>query len=224
MSDGGGALPEAPGRRRRAVLPWHVRLFDIVSTYLPVLLMGLLALGTWWLVKNTPATPDEQVAAPPRHEPDYAMTQFGVQRYGPDGALEVVVEGERLRHYPDTDTLEIDAPRIRAVAADGRVTRATALRALSNGDASEVQLIGAAQVIREAGADGAAIEFRGEFLHAFLNTERVRSHLPVVVVRGGTEIRAQGLQYDNLSKVIELQGRMRAVFAPPPRRPAKAPR
>ena len=28
--------------------------WDRLSIYLPVLLMGLLALGTWWLVKNTP--------------------------------------------------------------------------------------------------------------------------------------------------------------------------
>lgn len=28
--------------------------WDQLSIYLPVLLMGLLALGTWWLVRNAP--------------------------------------------------------------------------------------------------------------------------------------------------------------------------
>ena len=28
--------------------------WDRFSLYLPVLLMGLLALGTWWLVRNAP--------------------------------------------------------------------------------------------------------------------------------------------------------------------------
>ena len=30
------------------------RVWEIVSIYLPIVLMGLLALGTWWLVRNAP--------------------------------------------------------------------------------------------------------------------------------------------------------------------------
>ena len=84
-----------------------------------------------------------------------------------------------MRHYPDTDTLEIDEPMIRSTAADGGVTIASARRAVSNGDATQVQLQGGARVLREATATAAAIEFESEFLHAFLDTERVKSHLPV---------------------------------------------
>ena len=30
------------------------RGWDAATVYLPVVLMGLLALGTWWLVRNAP--------------------------------------------------------------------------------------------------------------------------------------------------------------------------
>ena len=198
-----------------ALLRWHRRALDAVSAYLPVLLMALLALGTWWLVKNTPLFETERTSPPLTHEPDYTMSQFMVQRFGPDGAMRIQIEGDLMRHYPDTDTLEIDNPRIRAVGPDGHVTVATARRALSNGDGSEVQLSGGAHVVRLATAKGAAIEFRGEFLHAFISTERVRSHLPVVVTQGATEIRADAMAYDNLAGVLDFSGRVRAVFAPP---------
>jgi lipopolysaccharide export system protein LptC len=197
----------------RLRLPWTSRVIDTVSTYLPVLLMAVLALGTWWLVKNTPVLDNERQVAPPRHEPDYTMRQFTVQRFAAAGALRVQIEGDELRHYPDNDTLEIDNPRIRATGPDGRVTLATAKRALSNGDGSEVQLSGGARVVREAQGDDGALEFRGEFLHAFLATERVRSHLPVTVTQGATEIRADGMNYDNLSRVVEFKGRVRAVLS-----------
>lgn len=200
--------------RRRARLPWHLRLLETVTAYLPVLLMALLALGTWWLVKNTPLPEAQQPEAPPRHEPDYTMQQFQVQRFGADGRLSVQIEGDELRHFPDTDTVEVSHPRIRAIGVDGRVTRASAQRALSNGDGSEVQLFGNAEVLREGAAGEAPIEFRSEFLHAFLLTEKVRSHLPVVVRRGATELRAVGMEYDNLARVIELKGRVRATFEP----------
>ena len=161
-------------------------------SYLPLLLMALLALGTWWLVENTPVAEGPGVAAPPRHEPDYTMRQFTLMRFARDGSLRDQIEGDVALHFPDTDTLEIDNPRIRAVAPDGTVTLATAQRALANGDGSEVQLLGGAHVTREATPTEEAIEFRGEFLHAFLNTERVRSHLPVRVKQGATEVRAVG--------------------------------
>lgn len=202
---------------RRARLPWHLRLLDSLTAYLPVLLMLLLALGTWWLVKNTPSAEVDRVEPPPRHEPDYTMSDFSVQRFGADGAMRVQIDGERMRHFPDSDTLEIDAPRIRAIGPAGQVTIASARRALANGDGSEVQLIGQAQVVREAVAQQQAIEFRGEFLHAFLNTERVRSHLPVVVRQGAIELRADGIEYDNLARIVDLKGRVRGTFAPPAR-------
>ena len=134
---------------------------------LPLLLMAALAGATWWLVRNGPAV---EVAVRPgavRHEPDYVMTRFMVRRFGPDGALRTQIEGAVLRHYPDTDTLEVDDARIHAHAADGVVTEATARRALANGDGSEVQLLGDARVLRPAVGKQEAVEFRGEFFAAF---------------------------------------------------------
>jgi lipopolysaccharide export system protein LptC len=195
-------------------LHWTTRLSDLVSAYLPLLLMGLLALGTWWLVENSPMPLGEATPRPLRHEPDYTMTQFSVQRFAADGRLRVQIEGQALRHYPDTDTIEIDLPRIRAYAPDGRETVATARLAISNGDGSEVQLQGDAQVRRAADAREPAIEFRSEFLHAFFDTEVLRSHRPVVVRRGAAELRADRLEYRQLEQRVELGGRIHASFPP----------
>ena len=207
-----------PPRRARSRHRGPLRLLSLTASYLPLLLMALLALGTWWLVKSTPPGSLPGPVLPPRHEPDYEMTQFTAQRFAADGALRTQIEGDRLRHYPDTDTLEIDNPRIRYIAPDGRIMRASAQRALANADASDVQLSGNAQVTREATASEAAIEFRGESLEVFKNVERLRSQQPVTVTQGTTELHAAGMAYDNLSRVVTLQGKVRAVFVPPARR------
>ena len=209
--------PTPPAAAAHAHVPWHWRLRELLTAYLPLLLMLLLALSTWWLVKNSPKPEEPRGAVVPRHVPDYTMRRFAVQRFAPDGRLRVRIEGDQLRHYPDTDTVEIDTVRIRSIGEGGRVTVATARRALANGDASEVQLLGGAHVTSQ-GPQGAPIEFDGEFLHAFLDTERLRSHLPVQVRQGGDELRAQGMDYDNLSRMLRLKGPVRASFAPPARR------
>jgi lipopolysaccharide export system protein LptC len=207
--------PSAAGAKiRHADMPWSARLISQLSAYLPLLLMAMLALGTWWLVQNTPTAEAPRAAAPLRHEPDYQMSHFTVRRFGPDGAMRAQIEGDMMRHYPDTDTLEIDNVRVRAVAPDGRVTLANAKTALSNADGSELQLRGGAHVVREGLNGEEPIEFRGEFLHAFLNTEKLRSHLPVTLTRGGMEIHAEAMDYDNLDRTVQLKGRVTATIPP----------
>jgi lipopolysaccharide export system protein LptC len=80
-----------------------------------------------------------------------------------------------------------------------------------------VQLTGNARVLREAysrsGVKEAAVNFRGEFLHAFLRTERVSSHLPVILTRDTAQIRGDSMDYDNLTREARFKGRVRAVFA-----------
>ena len=210
-----GTLGPLPPRSLppRAPQPWHQQLRDLAATYLPLLLMLVLALGTWWLVKNTPGPDVPPEASLPREEPDYTMDRFVVERFDKDGRLKLRLQGERLRHFAATDIIEVDEAQVRAVAEDGRVTLARSRRAVANGDGSEVQLIGDARV-DSRGPRGEPIQFRGEFLHAFLNTERVRSHLPVVVTSNGSEFHAAGMDYDHLTGQLQLQGKMRALLQP----------
>jgi lipopolysaccharide export system protein LptC len=218
VNDASGGIAAAALRTSLLpVEPWPARVGRVVMSYLPLVVMALLALVTWWLVENSPLAEGPGVVAPPRHEPDYTMRQFTVLRYGRDGALRTQIEGDVALHFPDTDTLEIENPRIRAVAPDGSVTLASARRAVANGDGTEVQLVGGARVTREATPTEEAVDFFGEFLHVFVNTERVRSHLPVRVKQGATEVQASAMDYDNLARVIDLKGRMRGFFPPPAR-------
>jgi len=213
-------LPEVPislGPLRssapRVRAPWHLRLRDAISAYLPLLLMLLLALFTWWLVKNTPSAPGEAAEPVARHEADYTMSKFTLERFDAGGRLKVRLEGAQMRHFPDSERYEIDEVQMRAIAPDGRVTRASARRAISNGDGSEVQLLGAARVSSVDG-EGKPIEMSGEFLHAYLTQERVHSHLPVLITAAGNTLSAAGLDYDHGQRKLELMGPMRAVFPP----------
>jgi lipopolysaccharide export system protein LptC len=203
-----GAAAPRPLQRRSL----RRRARDLVGTYLPLLLMALLALSTWWLVKNTPRAASPPEVTTVRHEPDYEMRDFAITRFASDGRIKVRVEGDVLRHYPDTDRLEIVGAKIEAVSTDGRTTRARAARALANGDASEWQLSGGARVVAEV-PGGQAVEIDSEFLEVFVRNERVRTQQPVHVRRGGDELRAGGLDYDNLAQRLQLAGPVRAVFS-----------
>lgn len=194
-------------------------LGDRVSLYLPVILMGVLALGTYWLVRSTPLLISHGLEAQVRHEPDYFMRKFSVKSFDGAGRLKNEVLGTDARHFPDSETLEIDLVSIRSFSEEGGLTTATARRAVANGDASEVQLFGEAHVVRQPTADKAGqvqprMEFRGEFLHAFMDTERVKSHKPVELTRGNDKFTADAMDFDNLKRVMELKGRVRGTLVP----------
>lgn len=205
------SLGLAPLVPRRVNTPWSLRLRDGLSSYLPLLLMLALALATWWLVKNSPQAPTSAADTAVRVEPDYTMSGFALERFDAQGRLKLRIEGEQLRHFPATDRIEIAAVRVRAIAPDGRVTLATAQRALSNGDGSEVQLLGGAEIISEQ-AGAAPLVMRSEFLHAFFVTERVQTAAAVWVKVGAAQVRAASLDYDHAARRLELGGPMRMTL------------
>jgi lipopolysaccharide export system protein LptC len=195
--------------------------WDRIAVYLPIILMGFIALGTYWLARNTPTAGPVEAQRPATHEPDYFMRRFSVKTFDAAGRLKSEIFGNEARHHPDTDTLEIDQPRIRSFDARGQLTVATAKLALSNADASEVQLFGDAVVTREAttAPDGTLrprLELRSEFLDAFLQAERVTSNKPVELVRGNDRFTADNLDFSNLEQVLQLRGRVHGRLTPEP--------
>jgi lipopolysaccharide export system protein LptC len=196
------------------------RLVDRLVIYLPLLLMGALALGSYWLVRNAPVVAVSSTEKALNHEADYFLRKFSVKSFTPQGSLKSELFGGQARHYADTDTIEIDNVRMHNFNDQGRLTTVTsANRAISNGDNSEVQLYGNANSVREAApaANGVIqpkMEFKGEFLHTFVNEERLKSHLPIVIRRENSEFSADAFDYDNVARVINLQGRVKAVLQP----------
>ena len=194
------------------------RAWDRISIYLPIILMGVLALGTYWLARSTPAAPKAAAQRAATHEPDYFLRRFSVKTFEPDGRLKSELNGAEAHHFPDTDTTEIKQPRMRSYNASGTQTVATADRALSNGDGSEVQLFGNAVVTREGndsqGRPQPRMEIRSEFLHASANSEKLKTNKPVTLKRGNDVFEADSMDYDNLDRVLQLNGRVRGVLQP----------
>lgn len=214
-------LPRAAlGTQQVGRLSLHglVRAWEQLALYLPVLMMGLLAGGTYWLVRNAPGAPPAPTAAVISQSADYFMRRANVKTFDEAGRLKTEIAGTEARHFPHTKILEIDDVRVRSMTPDGRLTTASAKRGLSNDAGNEIQLIGDAVVVREALrlADGRTLprlEFRGEFLHVFTDREQVRSHLPVTLRRGSDEFKGDTFSYD-LDQAAVLQGRVKAVMAP----------
>lgn len=189
------------------------RLWEGLMAWLPLLLMGMLALGTWWLVKNAPQPAGPGSTPTVRTAPDYTMSGFTLQRFGPDGQLRLQIEGDSLRHLPQTEQVEIDDARILALAPDGRATRARALQVVAHDDGTVVELKGQARIISES-ATGQPAELSSDALTLFPSQQRVSGGLPVEMRMGPQRLTAGGIEADQRAGTVLLQAPVRGVFQP----------
>lgn len=198
-------LPDAAAGH--PVPPRSVRVRHALLGNLPLFLMALLAAATWWLVQSTPAPESDRPPAEVRHVPDYEMRGFSVQHYASAGPARGVIEGDVVRHFPDTDTLEIDGVRLRWRDDEGHVLHATAAHAVVSGEADEVRLSGGATVVRDLlAAEEAPLTFTSEELVFDRRADQVRSARPVTLRQGRSVIEARALVYDHADGRLELRG------------------
>mgnify|MGYP006273678023 FL=1 len=188
------------------------RVREALATYSPLLLMAVLAVFTGWLVKSAPRAMPEALEATVRSGPDYAMTGFEVQRHGADGRVQVVLAGDRLRHFAQTRSVEVDGAQVQLFAASGAQTMATASRATANDAATEVTLSGEVK-LRGHLSDGRKLEIDSEFLSWSTDTDRLQTHLPVRVKVGVQELQAAALDYDRHHQRLLLKGPVRGQWA-----------
>lgn len=184
------------------------------SGAMPVLGMAALAAATWWLVQHAPKPEVARPTPTAGHVADYEMRGFSVRHHGPGGSTASRIDGDHVRHFADTDTLEVEGLRLHLIDAEGRMTEAVADRAVVQADGSDMVLEGHARVVRAAVRDGtaaadAALEFRSEWIFIDARQQRVRTDRKVTLIYGQDRFEAAGLRYDQATQDLELDGPVR---------------
>ena len=197
---------------------WLYQLWDKLSLYLPIALMAFFALGTWWLVRNTPKLDEEGTTHPVRHESDYQLQQFSIQSFDTEGRFKSEIWGQQALHYPDTDALEIQQVRLHAQDLSGAKLHGTALRAITSIHSTQVELTGQVHLVRQQAAAPASsatsvMTFDSEALH--IDTERNVLHTttPVVITQDNKRFSAHGMTYQHEQGTLELRGQVRSTLS-----------
>jgi len=197
---------------RRGVSRALDRLWQLVSLYVPLVLVAVLAAGVYWLVENTPVPPQPAMDRSKRLDPDYFMRGVSLQKFHADGTPMARLWGDEARHYPSTGALEIDRPRVHAVGETGQVLVATAQSGHSNADYSELKLHGDARIVRQADAgclQWPRLELRSDFLHVYVNEQRVVTDRPAELLRDDARISANRLELDHRAGTARFDGKVR---------------
>ena len=188
------------------------RLLDKLSVYLPMIVMALLASGSWWLVRSVPELLMPAVNKAVREEPDYRLENFTVKSFDVSGRMTREVSGDKAQHYPASETLDIEQIRIYAENETGKILNARSRQGLATDDGKQVTLIGDASAIRQAFDTSPQLELRGQRLVALPDDDRVVSSDPVQITRDRDVFTAQTMDFNTNTGEYLLKGRVQGTL------------
>ena len=195
------------------------RTLDRLTIYLPLILFALLALGSWWLVRSMPELMPPGTDKQLRQDPDYRLENFTVKSFDASGRMTREMAGQGATHFPAKQELHIQGIRIFAENELGTRIQAQARQGVSQEAEQQVTLSGDVLAVRTATAQGPRLTLKGQALTALLEQGRLVSTIPVEIVRGEDVFIAQSMDLDIRHGLYAMQGQVKTILAPGPRKP-----
>ncbi len=201
-----------------------LRFFDATLSYLPLILMVCLAIGSYSLMKATqPKTASESPVKTP-HVIDYFLQNFAIRHFANNGHLQYLLQGETAQHDADTQYLFTHQAHLQEFESNGGIrTTSQANQAVSNPTHTEIRLSDGddatrpVHVVQHAFTDVNGFvqlerTFTGSALVLFPKDKHIRSDKPVLVKQGLNQFTADNMVYDHNTRVLQLQGNVSVVY------------
>jgi lipopolysaccharide export system protein LptC len=182
--------------------------------FLPMLLMAVLTLGTYWMVQmNEPNLDTEKQK---RHVPDYIMDGIVVTTLGPEGNTKFRVVGQKLVHYEDDASSEIDWPIARRFHETKPAITVKSDKGFLDGDMTVLDLVGNASLTRPAQAASATqagsarLFMSSSKFTVLMNEVIVKTNRPVNLEQGLSIMTSQeGAIFDNVHQKLTMIGQVK---------------
>lgn len=178
----------------------------------PLALMLALALLTFYLERTV--REEESGPALRRHDPDYVVNNFTATTYDREGVSLSVLSAARMLHYPDDDTTDLVAPRIRQTKPKEPPFSVSAERGSLSGDGEQVFLYDNVVLVREADDLRPEARLTTSFLHIVRDRSIVRTDREVTIVEDRRSLSGRGMEYNSESRQFSLKADVVGRFEP----------
>ena len=191
---------------------------------MPLILMGALTLMTFWLVqKNTP--PESSMLERVRlHEPDYIIKDGTLSALNEQGNTKYRILGNKVTHYDDDASIDIDAPRMRLFQPDKPPVTVKSDTGNLDGDLTTLELIDNASIFRPAQAATATepatlrMLASSSYYKVLINDDIVETDRPIRLEQGMSIMHSSdGGTFNNIQQSMTLSGQVKGRIERAPR-------
>lgn len=191
---------------------------------MPLILMGALTLMTFWLVqKNTP--PESSTLERVRlHEPDYIIKDGTLSALNELGATKYRILGNKVTHYDDDASIDIDVPRMRLFQPEKAPVTVKSNTGHLDGDLTVLELFDNASIYRPAQAATASepatlrMLASSSYFKVLINDDIVETNRPITLEQGMSVMHStEGGTFDNIQQSMTLSGQVKGRIERTPR-------
>jgi lipopolysaccharide export system protein LptC len=195
-----------------------------VLRMMPLILMGILTLITFWLVKKSSAPEGAVLERVRLHEPDYIITDGTLSALSEAGNTKYRVLGKKVTHYDDDASIDIVTPRMRLFQPNKAPVTVKADMGHLDGDLTILDLIDNAQIFRPAQAASATepatlrMLAQSTYFKVFINDDIIQTDRPIRLEQGMSVMNSsQGGTFNNVDQSMVLSGQVRGRIERPPK-------
>jgi len=191
---------------------------------MPLILMSILTLITFWLVKkNTPpeTSPLERVRL---HEPDYTIQNGALSALNEMGSTKYRVLGKKVTHYDDDASIDIVTPRMRLFQTAKAPVTVKSDTGHLNGDLTILDLIDNAEIFRPAQAASATepatlrMLAQSSYFKVLINDDIIETDKPIRLEQGMSVMNStDGGSFNNVDQSMVLSGQVKGRIERLPR-------
>jgi len=191
---------------------------------MPLILMGTLTLGTFWLVQKVTPPEKSSLERVRLHEPDYTITNGALSALNEMGNTKYRILGNKVIHYDDDASIDILTPRIRLFQLDKAPVTVKSDTGHLDGDLTILDLIDNASIFRpaQAATSSQAATLRmlasSTYFKVLINDDIIETNRPITLEQGISIMQStEGGKFNNIEQSMALSGQVKGRIERAPR-------
>ncbi|MFZ6874799.1 LPS export ABC transporter periplasmic protein LptC [Undibacterium sp. Di27W] len=195
---------------------------DRFRIWLAVILLGILTLGTIWVMEVIRRNgDDEQNRSAARSAPDYYVEKFNFIRLSNNGKANYHITGDSLVHLPRNDNIEIKHPQINSfdqdrpplhLRADLAVVSQKSNVITPKREHDEVHLYDNVSMERPEGLSSQFVHVESDYLLLLPDDDVVKTDKPITITTGKSTSTATGMLANNSTQHLALLSKVRILL------------
>jgi lipopolysaccharide export system protein LptC len=182
----------------------------LASWFAIVLMVGVLATSYFYAQSLRGDTSDSgRVGTVDFFAENIALTgfdAFGKPRYR--------LFADRMTHYGNSDDVDLAQPKLLSMRPEQPQVQAVSHEAHAQNNAETIEMVGDVVVTRSADAQRAAMRLETQEMTVVPDDDHFWTEEPVRLTSGETVMTGRGMDYDNVSRHVELHSDVKGLFPP----------
>lgn len=185
------------------------------AIWFALIVLALLAALTVWIDRIV-QPPSAKRDGSTRHDPDYIVNNFQINRTDLDGNPHYDLSGIDMRHYPDTDTTDVIKPVFHQFSIAKPTIQVVGERAQISPNGENVYFMDNVKLVRAATPQKGELTLLTDFLHAIPDQGILKTDKPVTILQAPrTVIHATGMELDKKERTLKLFNRVKVHYERP---------